>query len=242
MSTKTSLTRRQILQAAAGVGGGLAAAGIAQHFAAPTAHAQLQDAQDSPQTILNLAATAEALAVTAYYHAIASNLIGADGSALTSLRLALSAEQYHLAFLQAAGGELLSTEFYLPEAFFTDAQTAAATLVALEGALIGAYLAATRRFAELGEPRLAATTAQHAASEAEHLALARLAGDLAPANPNGLPAPVFYNVSDAVPALVPFIQGVTGFSGPLGLPGPAAVDALLGGVQAVPVPTFTRVF
>jgi hypothetical protein len=242
VSRTTALTRRRMLQAAAGVGGGLAFAGLAQGLGLRAAQAQLQDAQDSPQTILNLAATAEALAITAYYHAIASNPLGASGDTLSYLKLALSAEQYHLAFLQSAGAELLTNQFYLPEAFFTEAAAAGETLVALETAFAAAYLAATRRFAELGEARLAATTAQHAASEVEHLALARLAGGSALANPNGLPAPIYYNVSDAVPTLVPFIQGATGFTTAIGLPGPAAVQALLDGVQAVPVPTFTQVF
>jgi hypothetical protein len=230
------------LQAAAGVGGGLALAGFSQLFGVKTASAELQDAQDTPQTILNLAATAEALAVTAYYHAIASNPLGASSGTLAYLKLALSAEAYHLAFLQSAGGEAIGGDFYLPEGFFTSATACAETLVALEVAFTAAYLAATRRFAELGEARLAATTAQHAASEAEHLALARLAGGLGAANPNGLPAPIYYNVSDAVPTLVPFIQGTTGFTGPIGLPGAAAVKTLLGGMEAAKVPTFTQVF
>lgn len=66
MAGKQTLSRRRVLQAAAGVGGGVAAASFAQLFGLRTAHAQLQDAQDTPQTILNLAATAEALAITCY--------------------------------------------------------------------------------------------------------------------------------------------------------------------------------
>ena len=242
MPRTKAFTRRRALQVAAGVGGGLSAVGFGQLFGLQTAHAALQDAQDAPQTILNLAATAESLAITAYYHVIVSNPLGASGGALDYLKRALSAEQYHLDFLKGAGGEPITGEYYLPEAFFTDRAAAASTLVALETAFVAAYLAATRRFAELAEARLAATTAQHAASEAEHLTLARLAGGLAPANPNGLPAPIYYNVSDAVPTLVPFIQGAPGFGSAIGQPGPAAVNALLGGAQAARVPTFTQVF
>jgi hypothetical protein len=237
-----TIPRRRFLQTAAGLGGGLATAGFAQLFGASTAHAQLQDAEDTLQTIVNLAATAEALAITAYYHTIANNPLGFDAATLVYLKLAMTAEQYHLEFLQSAGGEAITTEFYVPEAFFQDRATNAQTFVALETAFIGAYLAATRRFAELGEPRLAATTAQHAASETEHLTLLRLIGGLLPLNPNGLPAPIYYNVSDAVPTLVPFIQGGTGLIGPIGLPGAAAVRTLAGSDQAVRVPTFTQVF
>jgi hypothetical protein len=231
-----------LIQTAAGIGGGLATVGFANLFGLSTAYAQLEDEQDTPQTILNLAATAEALAITAYYHTIADNPLKFDDAALIYLKLALTAEQYHLEFLQAAGGELLTTEFYVPDAFFGDRTVNAQTFVAMETAFIGAYLAATRRFAELNEPRLAATTAQHAASETEHLVLLRLIGGLQPANPNGLPAPIYYNVSDAVPTLVPFIQGGTGLSGPIGLPGAAAVRTLAGNYQTVRVPTFTQVF
>jgi hypothetical protein len=231
-----------MIQTVAGIGGGIASIGFAQLFGVSTVQAELQDAEDTPQTILNLAATAEALAVTAYYHTIAGNPLGLDDAALVYLKLALTAEQYHLEFLQAAGGEVLTSEFYVPDAFLLEKATNAQTFVAMETAFIGAYLAATRRFAELGEPRLAATTAQHAASETEHLTLLRLIGGLSPANPNGLPAPIYYNVSDAVPTLVPFIQGGTGLSGPIGVPDSAMVTNIAGSYQAVRVPTFTQVF
>lgn len=48
MSWSTSLMRRWLLQAAVGVGGGLAVTGFAQRFGLQTAHGQLQDAQDTP--------------------------------------------------------------------------------------------------------------------------------------------------------------------------------------------------
>lgn len=242
MAGKQTLSRRRVLQAAAGVGGGVAAASFAQLFGLRAAHAQLQDAQDTPQTILNLAATAEALAITCYYQTVAGNPLGLSDGALGHLTLTLTAEQAHLSYLQSLGGEALATGFYVPELFLSDQVVNATTCAAAEVAFAGAYLAATRRFAELGEPRLAATMAQHAASEVEHLTLVRLIGGLAPANPNSLPAPIYFNVSDVVPTLVPFIQGGDGFVGPIGLPGAAAVKALAGSLTAAPIPTFTQVF
>ncbi len=239
---RTVLTRRRLIQATAGLSGGLVAGGFAQLFGLSTAYAALEDAEDTPQTILNLAVTAEGLAITAYYHTIANNPLGLDDATLAYLKLALTAEQYHLEFLQSAGGEPLTTDFYIPDTFLVEKVSNARTFVELETAFIGAYLAATRRFAELGEPRLAATAAQHAASEAEHLVLLRLMGGFYPANPNGLPAPIYYNVSDAVPTFVPFVQGGTGFDGPIGLPGAAAIHTITAGYQIVRVPTFTQVF
>ena len=153
----------------------------------------------------------------------------------------MSSELYHLAILQSLGGKSLVNQFYIPEKFLTDFATNVATFIAAETAFTGAYLAATRRFAELGQPRLAATTAQHAATEAEHLALTRLVGGFVP-NPNALPAPIYYNVSDAVPTLTPFLTGGPGFIGPVAFPGVATINAFLGDTKAVSVPPFVAVF
>jgi hypothetical protein len=215
-------------------------AGAERAMAAPRRTAN-HDKQDSVATIANLAATAETLAATSYFGTL--NLAGFSISdeAAAYLKYALSSELYHLAILQSLGGKSLANEFYIPEAFLTDFSVNVQTFIAAETAFTGAYLAATRRFAELGEPRLAATTAQHAATEAEHLALTRDIGGLLP-NPNALPAPIYYNVSDAVPTLTPFLTGGPGFIGPVAFPGVDAINAYLGDNQAVKVPPFVAVF
>jgi hypothetical protein len=94
-----------------------------------------------------------------------------------------------------------------------------------ETAFVGAYLAATRVFADAGLGKLAATTAQHACSEAQHLALTREIGGLVPNN-HALPLPIYYNVSNAVPTLAPFLQGGEGFVGPVSYPGLDNVNAV----------------
>lgn len=215
-------------------------ASFASSFGMGTAFAA-HDAKDEVGTIANLAATAETLAATSYYNTIKNNPLGFTDFQLQYLKLALSSELYHLAVLQSLGGKSLAAKFYVPEKFLSDKSVNVATFMAAETAFTGAYLAATRRFAELGNPRLAATTAQHAATEAEHLALTRLVGGFIP-NPNALPAPIFYNVSDAVPVLGPFLQGGKGFIGPVDFPGVDAINALLGDTQAVKVPTMLGVF
>ena len=237
--TKLS-TRRGFFRGVAGIGAGAAALSFAQAFDMGTAYAS-HNASDEPQTILNLAVTAETLAVSAYYYTLQGNPLDFDGADTQYLKLALSAEMYHLDFLTSAGGQALASSFYVPEKFLSDKAVNTATFAAAETAFVGAYLAVTRRFAELGNPRLAATAAQHAASENEHLALIRDIAGLVP-NPNGLPAPIYYNVSDAVPTLVPFIQGGDGFAGPVSFPGPDAIAALAGPFEAAPVPAFTQVF
>jgi hypothetical protein len=110
-----------------------------------------------------------------------------------------------------------------------------------ETAFIGAYLAATRRFADLGQPRLAATAAQVACVEAQHLALAREIGGFVP-NDISLGQPIYFNVSDAVPTLTPFLKGGDGFIGPVSYPGKDNVNAVLDGIKARVVPPFTSAY
>jgi hypothetical protein len=234
----SNLSRRGFLKGTATVGGGITIASFASMFGLKSAHAQ--DAMDDVATIANLAATAETLAATSYYYTILNNPLGFSDSVLAYLKLAMSSELWHLEILQSLGGASLTNEFYTPTTFLSNKNTNVQTFIAAETAFTGAYLAATRRFAELGNPRLAATTAQHAATEAEHLALTRLSGGFVP-NPNALPAPIYYNVSDAVPTLLPFLQGGEGFAGPVPYPGAQAIRALAG-TEALRVPPFTQVF
>jgi hypothetical protein len=237
-NTKT-FSRRGLLKGAAGITGGIAAASFAGLFGLKDAHAA-HDTMDDVATIANLAATAETLAATSYYYTILNNPLGFNNAQLAYLKLAMSSELYHLEVLESLGGRALTDRFYTPQRFLADRGVNVSTFMAAETAFIGAYLAATRRFAELGNPRLAATTAQHAATEAEHLALTRMVGGFVP-NPNALPAPVYYNVSDAVPVLGPFLQGGEGFAGPVPFPGADAIRRLAG-PEAVKVPTFLSVF
>jgi hypothetical protein len=233
-------SRRGFIKGAAAIGGGAAALSFAHAFGLQEAHAA-HNANDDVATIANLAATAETLAATSYYYTILNNPLGLSDSTIAYMKLAMSSELYHLKILQSLGGRSLADRFYTPARFLSDKGVNTATFTAAETAFVGAYLAATRRFAELGNPRLAATTAQHAASENEHLALLRLAGGQVP-NPNGLPAPIFYNVSDAVPVLAPFLQGGAGFAGPVPFPGEEAIVQLAGSLKAVEVPVFLNVF
>lgn len=242
MSMKNKgLSRRSFLKGTAGVGGGLAVASMASAFGLTDSAYAAHNRNDSVETILVLGSTAETLAITSYYNTINGNPFGLSKFQLDYFKLALSSELYHLKIWQSLGGKSLTSKFFVPEKFLSDFSVNTATFIAAETAFTGAYLAATRRLAELGEPRLAATAAQFAATEAEHLALTRLAGGFVP-NPNGLPAPIYYNVSDAAPTLTPFLQGAKGFIGPVDYPGEDAVMKVLGGLEAVKVPTFTMVF
>jgi hypothetical protein len=238
--TTLSISRRGLIKGAAGVAGGLAAASFAGIFGLRSAEAS-HNANDEPQTILNLAATAESLATTFYWAALTMAKFNVDAADVAYLRLALDAEKYHLDFLTSNGGQPLTTQFYVPANLLSDPALFVQVGTNAETAFVGAYLAATRRFAELNQPRLAATTAQHACSEAQHLALIRAIGGLAPNN-LALPLPIYYNVSDAVPTLAPFLQGGQGFIGPVAAPTAAQITAALGGVKSDPTQPFTAVF
>jgi hypothetical protein len=231
--------RRTFLKGAAGVGGGVATAGFAGLFGISSASAQ--SGGDDPQTILNLAATAETLAVTFYYSALTAATFDIEPDDVAYLKNALDSELYHLEFLMSAGGKSLTQQFYVPATLLSDVGVFVQVGTQAETAFVGAYLAATRRLAELGQPRLAATTAQHAASEAVHLAVLRDIGGLVP-NDVALPLPIYFNVSDAMPTLAPFLSGGEGFIGPVGYPSKEQLDMALEGNSSVRAPTFTMVF
>lgn len=164
----------------------------------------LADADDDKTTILNIAATAEAFAVTYYFQALKSKIF--TTTQLAYLKAGLDQEYQHLQFLKANGGTPQKDAFFFPLNTFKDTKTFGAVTATAETVFVGAYLAATRRFAELGQPLLAATVAQVAVVEAEHLALARQIGGSLP-NDISLGEPLFLNVSDALPVLQPLLDG-----------------------------------
>ncbi|MBC8170711.1 MAG: ferritin-like domain-containing protein [Anaerolineae bacterium] len=195
---------------------------------------------DDPQTILNLAATAETFACTHYFTAINSaEALGLTEQEVNWLKSFLDSELKHKLFLEANGAQALATEFFVPENLFTDRQLFVDTSNTAENWFIAAYLAATRRFAELGEPLLAATTAQVSGVEAEHQALIRLMGGLQPTFQT-LKEPLFWNTSEVGPLFQPFLEGADGFVGPAAFPGAEAIMALVGDMGVADVTPFIQ--
>ena len=129
--------------------------------------------------------------------------------------MAMEAERGHIRTVRSLGGTALQQRFYLPERLLQDASVFVDTGLNLETALTGAYLAATRQFAELGQSALAATAAALGASEAQHLTLL---GHLAGLSPDDLTlsTPSFRRATEALPVLAPFLSGGAGFFGPVG--------------------------
>jgi hypothetical protein len=205
-SEMSNMSRRNFLKGSAVIA---AAATVGFHgvFGVRRSLAQMKD--DDLQTVLNLAATAETLATTHYYMALTTGVIAFSDFEKKYLRASLESEQIHLDYLLANGAKPLTNEFYFPDGVFENKATLAAVTEVAENAFIGAYLAATRIFAAANQPLLAMVAAQVAGVEAQHLAFMRSLGDQTPPNNIALLEPIFFNVSDAVPTLTPFLEGKT---------------------------------
>mgnify|MGYP002336306358 CR=1 FL=1 len=228
-----SVSRRNFLKSSA-TAAGASTLGFGTLFGASRLFAQ--NGGDDPQTILNLAATAETFACVHYYTAIQSReALGLTDQEVDWLRAFLDAELQHKLFLEANGAVPVAEAFFVPGNLFSDRQVFVETSNTAENWFVAAYLAATRRFAELGESLLAATASQVSGVEAEHQALIRLMGGLQPSFQT-LKEPLFWNTSEVVPLFMPFLDGSgEGFVGPAAFPGVDAIMQVVGnmGVQAV---------
>lgn len=220
-----NLSRRDFIKGST-IAAGASAIGFSGLFGYSRVFAQGEG--DDPQTMLNLAATAETFACTHYYNAINSaDALGLSASDISELKAFLDSELKHKQFLEANGAVSLATEFFVPENLFADRTLFIQTSNTAENWFVAAYLAATRRFAELGEPLLAATVAQVMGVEAEHQALIRKMGGLQPSFQT-LKEPLFYNTSEVGPLFQPFLEGGEGFVGPAPFPGADAILELVG--------------
>lgn len=210
-------TRQGFLHGAAGLGVGLTAASFTSIFGVG-AFGAIVEASRSPTddvaTILNLATTAEMLAVTFYDAVRTKATFHMEESAAQSLVVVMNAEKYHLQMLRSLGGRLLQSQFYLPAGLLSNARVFASAGLATETAFANAYLAAAQRLAVLGKPTLAATAARLGASEAQHLTLLSYLAGLTP-NDLTLPAQGLRDIEDAMPSLALYLHGGAGFVGPV---------------------------
>lgn len=226
-------TRRGFLGVAAGVSAGVAAASFHGVFGIGSAVA----AGDEVTSILSLAATAEALAVTCYYATLTGAGFLIDETALDHFRRVLGAELHHLQILRSLGGQPLQQRFSLPDGMFTDARIFAQTAICIETALTGAYLTATQRLASLGRPALAATAAQLGAGEAQHLTLISHLAGLAPSGET-LPGLDPHHMPATAPTLAPFLRGGAGFGVAVACPTASACETAIGNLAIERVQPF----
>src|SRR5690349_18108614 len=135
-NTQSLVSRRSFLKGTAGIGGGIAAASFAASFGMGSAQAAA--ANDDVATIVNLAATAETLAVTFYYAAITGAQFDVDAADVVYLKLAMDAEQYHLDILGTLGAKSLTQQFYVPATVLSDPNVFVQTGLAAETAFVAA--------------------------------------------------------------------------------------------------------
>jgi hypothetical protein len=197
-----SFSRRAFLRQAA-VAGSLT-------FAAAFGLRPGRAAKDDTQTTLNIAITAEAFACTHYYRAVQTPIF--DEIQLDYLKTGLAAEVQHYQFLLANGAKPLTTQFYFPRGTFDDPRTFGAVTATAETVFVSAYLAASAQFARQGDVNLSGVAAQVAVVEGQHLALMRIFDRELTATTN-FSVPIFEQVTDAVPMLMPLIDGSTGALG-----------------------------
>ncbi|GAC1467781.1 MAG: hypothetical protein PVSMB1_16720 [Gemmatimonadaceae bacterium] len=224
-SRRHFLTGAAAAAATLGLAPGLASAAGLDRAASGTKMAE------SPTDILNIAATAEAAAVTALYHvhqAVNGGRLNTAGIAIPVptlvkiVRGILRQEQDHYAFLTGAGAKPLLTSFTFPAGIFTSAKTALTFLETADEIFTAAYMAANREFATGGMTTLAQYSFQIGATEAAHRSLARAGLGRLPNN-RSFERPLFKRVQGAANLL-----GQLGVLKPnLQYPGAAAVDRIL---------------
>lgn len=180
-------SRRHFLR---GMGAAAAFAGFGQAFGLKTD----SSAALSHAPLLDLMATAKALSVTLYHHALTQADFGMSAETRASLGAMLAAEQEQLDLLSKLGAQPLTRQFALPAQVCGDAGCFADTALQLEKTCLDACIAASYQFAVQGKPELAATAAQLAANEAQHLTvLSQMAGfgqvrlDTAAVSPRAVP-------------------------------------------------------
>ncbi|MGH2448916.1 MAG: ferritin-like domain-containing protein [Chloroflexota bacterium] len=230
------VSRAQLLAGA----GAAAAAGLAL----PSLANAQATSPESVQDIINIADTAEHLAITLLTAAVgAASAIGLSGLILIVVQAALTEEVYHSKFLESAGAKTLTDTFTVPDPkILTDFTTFFNTVQALETAFVAAYMAGVREFTGLNQPSLAKYAYEIGAAEAEHRTLARaalalgngtVAGNSADDPPNNLAFEqnLFNTVADAAAALQS--DGFIGGSGATAtFPGFSAALTAAGSVAA----------
>jgi len=231
------LSRRSLLKGSAVAAGAAATLSFGELFHYSDVFAQ--GSGDDPQTILNLAVTAETFACVHYYNVLKNvDALKLTADEQRNIRTFLDAEFKHKQFLESNGAKALATSFYAPPNLWTDRTTFVTTSDTAESWFVAAYLAAVRRFAELNQMLLAATSAQVMGVEAEHQALIRQMGGMVPSN-RTLKQALFYNTSEVAPLFKPFLEGGNGFAGPVAYPGDDAINTAVADQGTIATTPFT---
>lgn len=186
-STLEPRTRRRLVERAglslmafSGAGALLAACGESSSQKTTTTTHSASGASEV-KTIIDTAATAEALAVT-YLTAVIKGASGTPVDKFVEVLKAANAEEYdHYKALTSLGAKPITTKFWAPDAFFGPHLSGVfPTLEVAETLFVNAYLIAITAFAKAGKSHLARYASEISGVEAQHLALARFAAGKLP--------------------------------------------------------------
>jgi len=157
-------TRRTLVAGAAATLGGMGLLGLPK-----LAHAT---SGNDPQTILNVATTAEVLA-TIVNTVGWERKLGEDGVTQRNIKGAAREELIHYNVLVSVGGKALTKRIWVPDGVFASRYRLLRTLEAGDQIFINAYLIGTLTYGNAGNGKLAAIAAEFMGVEAVHRALAR---------------------------------------------------------------------
>ena len=167
-SDESAITRRRAVAAGAASLGSLGVLGLVGD------DAWAQSARrNRPQTILNVAATAEVLATIV--NTVGPERLGnrLDSVTRQNVQAAAREELIHYNVLVASGGKAITKRIWVPDAVFASKTGLLTTLEAGDQIFINAYLIGTTVFANAGKSKLARFTGEFMGAEAVHRALAR---------------------------------------------------------------------
>ncbi len=170
---KSASTRRQIVGGAAAALGGMGLLGFTDVAEAKRKHKHKHTKFENPQTILNVAATAEVLATIVNTIGSQQNFFGGDAVTLRNIKAAAREELVHYDVLRSIGGKPLTKKIWVPDAVFSSKTNLLSTLEVGDQIFVNAYLLGTTTFAGLGNSKYARITAEFMGVEAVHRALAR---------------------------------------------------------------------
>jgi hypothetical protein len=162
-------TRRKLVAGAAATLGGMGLLGLPQTSLARSGRTGIND----PQTILNVAATAEVLATIVNTVGYERRPGPIDAVTHRNLRAAAREELVHYNVLVANGGKAITKKIWIPDAVFRTRLGLLSTLQAGDQVFVNAYLIATKTWGDLGNGALATVAAEFMGVEAVHRALAR---------------------------------------------------------------------
>ena len=165
---ESALTRRRLVAAGAASLGSLGVMGLVDDDVWAR-HAS----RNKPQTILNVAATAEVLATIVNTVGPEKLVNQLDPVTLRNVQAAAREELIHYNVLVASGAKPLTKRIWVPDAVFASRSGLLTTLEAGDQIFINAYLIGTTAFARAKQARLARFTGEFMGAEAVHRALAR---------------------------------------------------------------------